>query len=216
MPKRALGAVILAGVLATSGAGFAQSNPSANSIINSLTPHAGMMGTTRGIGPLRPPAATAEPAAPVAAHPGGRIAPHPATPAASPGTAAPRAPAAATATADAPSVNLTVQFANDSAKLTPAAMRTLDELGRALSSSALASFRFRIEGHTDSLGAADHNQQLSEMRARAVVDYLVAKFHVDAARLEPIGMGETHPLIQTDRNVAEPRNRRVTVVNVGA
>ena len=140
------------------------------------------------------------------------------TPAASPATRMPNpsAPAASPSEAAAPSVNLTVQFATNSAELTPAATHTLDELGRALSSQALASYKFRIEGHTDTVGNPDHNQQLSEQRANTVVDYLVSKFGLDRSRLEAMGMGETHPLVPTGKNVAEPRNRRVTVVNVGA
>ena len=116
----------------------------------------------------------------------------------------------------APSVDLTVQFANNSAELTPAAIRTLDQLGRALSSPALASYRFRIEGHTDTLGSADRNRALSDQRAKAVVDYLASRFAVDRARLEAVGLGQTQPLVPTGANVSEPRNRRVKVVNVGA
>ena len=199
MPKRMLGVLMTTGLVVAAGAAVAQSNPTADSIINSLTPRAGMGGMTRGIRPLAPAApAPAEQAAPVVDRPA--VAP---------------APSASSAQA-APSVNLTVQFANGSAELTPAAMRTLDELGRALSSNALASFHFRIEGHTDTVGAPEQNQSLSERRAQAVVAYITSKFHVDASRLEPVGMGESHLLVPTGQNVAEPRNRRVTVVNVGA
>jgi outer membrane protein OmpA-like peptidoglycan-associated protein len=148
--------------------------------------------------------------------------PRAATPAASPGTRA-TAPAAGgyaggatTADQGAPSVNLTVQFATNSSQLTPAATHTLDELGRALSSQALANYRFRIEGHTDTVGSPELNKRLSEERANAVVNYLASKFGVDRSRLEPVGMGEDQLLIQTGQNVSEPRNRRVTVVNIGA
>ena len=118
--------------------------------------------------------------------------------------------------ADAPSVNLTVQFGNNSAELTPAAVRTLSELGKALSNSALSTFHFRIEGHTDTVGGADANKALSERRAQAVAAFLTSRFGIDAARLEPAGMGEDGLLIQTAPNTAEPRNRRVQVVNLGA
>ena len=199
------------------GSALAQS-PSADSIINSLRPGAGMTGGTRGIRPIAP---SESPAPPPAAPPSGG------TTRASVGTAAPRpaphhpaaAPSAGTQAGaqdtQAPSVNLTVQFGNNSATLTPAAMRTLDELGRALSSQTLANYKFRIEGHTDSVGSHDHNQVLSEQRAKAVVDYLVSKFHLDAGKLEAVGMGDQQPLVQARANASEPRNRRVTVVNLG-
>ena len=40
-----------------------------------------------------------------------------------------------------------------------------------------------IEGHTDSDGSAQYNQQLSERRAKAVYDYLIGEAGIDAARL---------------------------------
>ena len=109
-----------------------------------------------------------------------------------------------------------MQFASNSANLTPAAVKTLSELGRALSSSSLASYRFRIEGHTDTVGAADTNRALSERRAQAVVAFLTSTFHIDPARLDPVGLGEDGLLVQTPANTAEPRNRRVQVINLGA
>ncbi len=211
MPTRNATIVVLAGLL-LSGPALAQGNPSADSIINSLRPGAGITGGTRGIRPIAPsegsaPAASSAPAA----------LPRAGTHVASPGTRAPPAAPRTTANAEpsAPSVNLTVQFANNSAELTPAATRTLDELGRALSSQALSGFRFRIEGHTDALGTHEHNQALSEQRANRVVDYLVSKFGVDRSRVEAVGMGEDQPLVPARANVPEPRNRRVTVINLG-
>jgi outer membrane protein OmpA-like peptidoglycan-associated protein len=108
-----------------------------------------------------------------------------------------------------------VTFPSGSAELTQDAMAALSPLGRALASSDLASFRFRIEGHTDSVGPRDANQALSERRAAAVRDFLVRRFSVDASRLEIIGRGEDDPLIAAGDEVAERRNRRVQVVNLG-
>jgi len=108
-----------------------------------------------------------------------------------------------------PSVSLTVQFATGSAELTPAATQVLNNLGQALSDSTLASYRFRIEGHTDTVGARDYNQALSDRRAAAVVDYLAGNFRVDRGRVQAIGMGEEGLLIPTPDQTPEPRNRRV-------
>jgi outer membrane protein OmpA-like peptidoglycan-associated protein len=113
-------------------------------------------------------------------------------------------------------VNLTVNFATNSAELTPDALRTLDELGRALASRDLAGYRFRIEGHTDTVGTHDYNQGLSERRAEAVVHYVAKKFGVEPGRLQAVGMGETGLLVQTPPQTPEPRNRRVQVINLGA
>jgi outer membrane protein OmpA-like peptidoglycan-associated protein len=115
-----------------------------------------------------------------------------------------------------PSVSLNVRFATGSADLTPEAQRALDELGRALSAQQLASYRFRIEGHTDTVGDREMNQMLSERRAATVVDYLESRYRIDRSRLQAVGMGEEGLLVPTPDQTAEPRNRRVEVVNIGS
>jgi outer membrane protein OmpA-like peptidoglycan-associated protein len=120
------------------------------------------------------------------------------------------------AAAKAPAVSLNIQFATGSADLTPAAIRSLDQLGQALSTPTLAAYHFRIEGHTDTVGSADLNKSLSERRAEAVVSYLTSKYQIDASRLQAVGMGEDGLAISTPPNTPEARNRRVLVVNVGS
>ena len=115
-----------------------------------------------------------------------------------------------------PSVNLTVNFPAGSAELTPAARASLDALGKALASSDLANFRFRIEGHTDNVGSREVNRTLSQRRAEAVVSYLTSQYNVAPARLEAVGMGQERPLIETPPQTPEARNRRVQVINLGA
>jgi outer membrane protein OmpA-like peptidoglycan-associated protein len=115
-----------------------------------------------------------------------------------------------------PSVSLNVLFATDSAELTPEAIQTLDDLGHALSDPALAAYRFRIEGHTDTVGGHDYNKALSDRRALTVANYLAGRFHVELPRLEPIGMGEDGLLVPTPDQTPEARNRRVLVVNIGS
>jgi outer membrane protein OmpA-like peptidoglycan-associated protein len=126
----------------------------------------------------------------------------------------PRTPAA-TAPAALPAASLTVLFASASAGLTPQAEEQLNVLGRALTSSELASYRFKIEGHTDSVGSRESNQLLSERRAAAVRDFLIARFGMDGSRLEAVGMGEDQPLVPRPDETPEQRNRRVRIVNLG-
>jgi outer membrane protein OmpA-like peptidoglycan-associated protein len=85
----------------------------------------------------------------------------------------------------------------------------------ALGSSALASYRFRIEGHTDTVGTREFNRMLSQQRADAVVRYMGIKFGLAMSRMEPVGVGSDELLIPTPEQVAEPRNRRVRIVNLG-
>ena len=116
----------------------------------------------------------------------------------------------------APAVSLNVTFATGSAELTPEAIQTLDDLGRALTDPALAAYRFRLEGHTDTVGGRDYNKALSDRRALAVAAYLAEQYRVDLNRLQPVGMGQDGLLVPTPDQTAEARNRRVLVVNIGS
>ncbi len=214
-------------VLATLPAA-AQGNPSSDQIIQSLKPTGNLLGGgTRGIRMANPnateetPQASGSPtSASPASAPQASAQPVSAPQAPAPHATAPRATrtaaAASTGAAGAPSVSLSVQFATGSADLTPQAQQTLDQLGKALSSSDLAQYRFRIEGHTDTVGTPDYNQALSQQRADAVAAYLESKFGVSASRLQAVGMGEQGLLVPTPPNTPNDKNRRVNVVNLGA
>jgi outer membrane protein OmpA-like peptidoglycan-associated protein len=202
-------------LLAAVPAGFAQSDPAALQLIERLRPQPG--GQTRGIRVPGAAPASPAPAQPAAATPTDPAAPPPAaspTSTARPGQSAAHPPLRET-TSDAPSVSITVNFATGSARLTPAAEAALAPLGRALTSPELAGYRFRIEGHTDTVGDAASNQLLSERRAAAVRDFLIRRYGVDPARLEAVGLGETQLLEPTPDETPNARNRRVQVVNIG-
>jgi len=181
----------------------AQGNPSSDQIIQSLKPTGNLLGGgTRGIRVTNPNATQESPQA--------------AAPGVAPATQAARPTRTAAAGAvNEPSVSLAVQFATGSADLTPGARQTLDQLGKAVTSADLSQYRFRIEGHTDTVGAADYNKALSQQRADAVATYLEGKFGVSVNRLQTIGMGEDGLLVQTPPNTPNEQNRRVAVVNLG-
>jgi outer membrane protein OmpA-like peptidoglycan-associated protein len=202
MGRYRLGSAVLVTIWALASPAGAQTSPSADQIINALkpTPQALHGAATRGIRPLAPGGGTdVVPAV---------TSPKAATPAVTRATAA--------APAEAPSVNLYVPFENGSAELTPAATASLDELGKALSSTSLSSYKFRIEGHTDTVGSKGYNQSLSERRAAAVSAYLEQKYGLSQNRLVTVGLGSDHLLVPTPDQTPEPRNRRVTVINLGA
>jgi len=67
-----------------------------------------------------------------------------------------------------------------------------------------------IAGHTDSDGADDYNQSLSQRRADAVKTYLVGQA-VDPRRLETVGFGETQPVADNSTAGGKSQNRRVEV-----
>lgn len=66
-----------------------------------------------------------------------------------------------------------------------------------------------ISGHTDNIGSASYNKQLSQRRANAVKQYLVSK-GVDPRRIESVGYGEERPLASNDDELeGRELNRRV-------
>jgi outer membrane protein OmpA-like peptidoglycan-associated protein len=67
-----------------------------------------------------------------------------------------------------------------------------------------------IVGHTDQVGAASYNQSLSERRAAAAANFLVAE-GVRRTRIATRGMGETEPLAGNDTEAGRQANRRVEV-----
>lgn len=71
--------------------------------------------------------------------------------------------------------------------------------------------KIRVEGHTDSLGDADTNLQLSEQRAQAVLEALVS-MGVSSDRISSLGMGEDFPIASNDDEEGRARNRRVDVI----
>jgi OmpA-OmpF porin, OOP family len=124
-------------------------------------------------------------------------------------------PGPTTAPAGVAAVSLTVNFPTGSATLTPQAAAALGDLGRALASAELAPYRFRIEGHTDTVGDDRLNMLLSQRRAESVRDFLAKRYGVAPARLVAVGLGESQPLVPTPDQTPEPSNRRVQVLNLG-
>lgn len=112
-----------------------------------------------------------------------------------------------------PSIDLHVTFELNSARLTPLARRQLNELAGALRDRRLRQSNIRIIGHTDATGAAGHNLVLSQRRAAAVRDFLVATHGITPSRLQAVGRGEEELKDLLDPASAE--NRRVQVISLG-
>lgn len=143
-----------------------------------------------------PTASTAPPAAPV---------PAPAAAAAVP------APPPAAARGPSPELakllqNPPIQFEIASATLTASSRTYLDRLAAQLQTQP--ELKLTIEGHTDSQDRLGKNQQLSEARARAVLDYLVSK-GVAAGRLSSTGYGGSRPIADNDTPTGRAKNRRI-------
>lgn len=65
-----------------------------------------------------------------------------------------------------------------------------------------------VGGHTDSVGSDEANQNLSELRAKSVMEYLITN-NVDARRLTSKGYGEAQPLVPNINAYNRKRNRRI-------
>ena len=99
----------------------------------------------------------------------------------------------------------------DTAKyeLKPQADSALDAVAKVL--LAYPSIQVRIEGHTDSRGGEQYNQQLSEQRANAVYQAFLQR-GVLAGQMEAVGYGLTQPTDTNDTDVGRANNRRVDLV----
>jgi len=113
-----------------------------------------------------------------------------------------------------PRVRLPVYFEFNSAELRPEARQLLTKVGKALTATDLESFKFSVEGHTDSVGGESFNANLSTRRAEVVRNFL-AEHGVAKERLKSIGRGETDPVDTNVTDIGRQHNRRVEIINLG-
>lgn len=99
-----------------------------------------------------------------------------------------------------------VVFASGDSELTPDAKQTLDKVAAQISD--FSDLLIEIEGHTDNVGRASVNEQLSQSRANAVRNYL-AQSTVDGSRLIAVGYGHRKPIDSNDTAEGRQANRRV-------
>lgn|SRR5262245_9006622 len=102
-----------------------------------------------------------------------------------------------------------VRFASDEAKLAPGARRQLDPLVRRL--KAQRQRHIRVAGYADSSGAEATNLELSQRRADAVRDFLVAN-GINPDRITARGYGEANPVGSNATAAGRKDNRRVEVL----
>ncbi|CBV42397.1 OmpA family protein [Halomonas elongata] len=99
-----------------------------------------------------------------------------------------------------------VNFEFDSAQLTMGAESVLTDVASKL--RANENVRVRIEGHTDSVGPAQYNKDLSQRRADSVASFLASQ-GIAANRMTTIGYGEEQPVASNDTKAGRAENRRV-------
>ena len=86
---------------------------------------------------------------------------------------------------------------------------TLNQIAALLKENA--DWKMTVEGHTDNVGGETFNKSLSERRAKAVKDFLVAA-GIDEARLNSAGLGLSKPIGDNSTEFGRAQNRRVELV----
>lgn len=117
--------------------------------------------------------------------------------------------------AELPAVDIEgLKFKSGSAKIAAADEAKIADVAAAIGEIlAVRPFEvFLVEGHTDATGSDAVNKRISEARANAIADALMAKHGIPARNLAVVGYGEEFLIVDTKK--AEPRNRRVTIRRV--
>ena len=101
-----------------------------------------------------------------------------------------------------------VNFDTGKATVKAESEAVLDEVGNIL--ARWPELRIEIGGHTDSRGSDARNQELSEARAKAVLDYLLNKFpELSPSQFTSKGYGEAQPVAPNTTQLGMAKNRRV-------
>lgn len=99
-----------------------------------------------------------------------------------------------------------VIFKSGDSRLSSDAKFTLDLVGEVL--AAYPDLKVEIEGHTDNVGRAAVNEELSRKRASAVRRYLIER-SIEDDRLVAVGYGSRKPLVPNETSEGRKKNRRV-------
>ncbi|MEQ1558873.1 MAG: OmpA family protein [Methyloglobulus sp.] len=108
-------------------------------------------------------------------------------------------------------------FESDKYVLVPDAALKVRDIASLLNDSGVEKRMISLEGHTDSNGTDEYNQNLSEQRAKTVYQELLTN-KVKAERLKTAGYGETRPIAENNKPDGSPnaegqaKNRRVEIV----
>jgi outer membrane protein OmpA-like peptidoglycan-associated protein len=108
-----------------------------------------------------------------------------------------------------PAQRFTLGFLPGTSTLTSESMAELNAVVAA--ANGRSGGEIVVIGHTDRQGAAAANDALSLRRANAIRDLLVQK-GINGELVTPVGRGEREPLVPTEDDVPEPRNRRAEII----
>ena len=101
-----------------------------------------------------------------------------------------------------------VTFASDSANITSSFYSALNGIAQSLNN--YPETRIQVNGYTDNTGRDEHNQELSQRRANAVAQYLIAQ-GVSSNRIIANGFGSSNPIASNSTPDGRLQNRRVEI-----
>jgi len=100
-----------------------------------------------------------------------------------------------------------IKFDTKEAGLKSSSHGPLNEIGQIIED--WPELKIEINGHTDSKGETEFNQELSEQRAQNVRSYLLGNFDIEPSQLVAVGHGELRPVASNDTEDGRALNRRV-------
>lgn len=98
-----------------------------------------------------------------------------------------------------------VFFDSDESTLRPASIDELNVVFEYMNQNE--NLKLEFSGHTDNIGSVEYNQNLSERRAHAVVDFLIDR-GIDEERLTYVGYGDQKPIMPNRTAEGRQKNRR--------
>jgi OOP family OmpA-OmpF porin len=105
-----------------------------------------------------------------------------------------------------------IHFDFNKTDIKPESTATLNEIAKYLKGSP--SVKLLVVGHTDNVGGFESNRDLSQRRAKAVVEALVTKHGIAVTRLFPFGVSFAAPLAPNETEDGRAKNRRVELVRL--
>jgi len=107
-----------------------------------------------------------------------------------------------------------INFDTARSDIKPESEPVITEIAKLLSNNP--ALKVGIVGHTDMIGDATSNMKLSQARAQSVINELVSKHSISAARLVAFGAGPWAPVASNKSDDGRAKNRRVELVEIAA
>ncbi len=106
-------------------------------------------------------------------------------------------------------IALYINFETGRSDIKPESQPIIDQLSTMLKQNP--TLKISIEGHTDNVGSDIANQQLSESRAKSVMNALVSN-GIEVSRLKYKGWGQSKPIADNNTEEGRAKNRRVEIL----